>query len=86
MLSYILNIALGTMAVCLVFILIRFVKGPSLSDRIIALDLFATTLIGIIGLYAMHTAKQSFVDVAIILSLIAFLGSMSFAYYLVRGK
>jgi len=65
---------------------IRLVRGPSLPDRVVALDLMATLVIGIVAVYSIATGRSAYLDVAIILALIAFLGTVAFAYYLQRGK
>jgi len=64
----------------------RLLRGPSLSDRVVALDLMATLVIGIVAVYSIATGRSAYLDVAIILALIAFLGTVAFAYYLQRGK
>jgi multicomponent Na+:H+ antiporter subunit F len=63
-------------------IVIRFLKGPSIVDRVIALDLLITTGIGIIAVYSIITDQPTFLDIAMILALIAFLGTVAFSYYL----
>jgi len=63
---------------------IRLVIGPSLPDRVVALDLIATLSVATIGTYAIATDQQVFVDVAIVLALIAFLGTIAFAQYIER--
>jgi multicomponent Na+:H+ antiporter subunit F len=54
--------------------------------RAISLDLMATLSIGFITLYAVVTDKKIFLDVAMVLALIAFLGTVAFARYLEKGK
>lgn len=60
----------------------RFLKGPSVIDRVVALDLVVTIGIGIISIYSMITETSNFLDIAMILALIAFLGTVAFSYYL----
>lgn len=60
----------------------RLIKGPSIVDRVIALDLLITIGIAIITSYSMLTGDSTFLDIAMILALIAFLGTVAFAYYL----
>ncbi|HMQ54900.1 MAG TPA: cation:proton antiporter [Anaerolineae bacterium] len=67
-------------AVVLAFI--RLVKGPSLPDRVVALDLMNTLGIGIVAVYAIAFNEGSMIDVAITLGLISFLGTIAFAYYM----
>lgn len=70
-------------AVALAFV--RLVRGPSLPDRVVALDLMSTLAVGIIAVYAIATDQPVFLDVAIVLALIAFLGTVAFARYVEKG-
>lgn len=70
----------------IVFAFIRLVRGPSLPDRVVALDLMATVGIGVIAVYSISTEEPVFIDVAIVLALVSFLGTIAFAYYLERGR
>lgn len=63
---------------------IRLVRGPTLPDRVVALDLMGTLGIGIIAGYAVGTGQAVLLDVAVVLALILFLGTVAFAYYLER--
>ena len=69
-----------TISVILVFI--RLFKGPEVVDRVIALDLIITIGIGLITTYSIRSGQAIFLDVAMILALIAFLGTIAFAFYL----
>jgi multicomponent Na+:H+ antiporter subunit F len=55
-------------------------------DRIVALDLMATLSIGFMTLFAVETGKTLFLDAAMVLALIAFLGTVAFARYLEKGN
>jgi len=84
---YIDYVILPILAISLVLVFIRLFKGPTVVDRVIALDLIITIGIGIIALYCIHTDQNTFLDVALILALIAFLGTVAFSYYLEKkGK
>ena len=63
-------------------VFVRFVIGPSVIDRVVALDLVVTIGIGIISIYSIVTETSNFLDIAMILALIAFLGTVAFSYYL----
>lgn len=83
-LSYII-LPLLSFSVLLVFL--RFLKGPSLADRVVALDLIVTIGLAMMAVYAIISAQESFLDIAMIFALIAFLGTVAFSYYLEkRGK
>ena len=62
--------------------LVRLLRGPSLADRIVALDLMTTIGVAICGLYAVIHDQPVFLDVAIVMALIAFVGTVAFARYL----
>lgn len=64
----------------------RLVRGPSLPDRVVALDLMATLIIAITAAYAVVTDQPAYLDAAIVLALITFLGTVAFAYYLDRSN
>lgn len=69
----------------LVFGFIRLVRGPSLPDRVVALELFASITVGIIAAYTLVSAQTAFLDVAMVLALTAFLAAVAFARYLEKG-
>jgi multicomponent Na+:H+ antiporter subunit F len=60
----------------------RAVRGPSLPDRVVALDLMATFIIAISAAYSVSSGQPSYLDAAVVLALITFLGTVAFAYYL----
>ena len=70
------------LSVSAILVFARLVKGPSFVDRVIALDLLITIGIGIITTYSMISGDSTFLDIAMIFALIAFLGTVAFAYYL----
>jgi multicomponent Na+:H+ antiporter subunit F len=68
----------------LIFAFIRLLKGPSLPSRVIALDMMSVLGIGIIVIYAVLTDQPVFIDVAGVLALVSFLGTVAFAEYVER--
>lgn len=78
------NIILLLLSAGLISVFIRLVRGPYLPDRVIALDLISVLVMGFIVAYAVRFNQPNFLDVAIILAMISFLGTVAFAYYLER--
>lgn len=76
-----INIVMVALIVALALAFIRLVRGPSLPDRVVTLDLIGTIVVGIIAVYAMMTDQPVFIDAAIVLALIVFLGTVAFARY-----
>lgn len=75
-------IALILLSFSVIIVFIRIVLGPSLPDRVISFDLVGTITIGMISIYSITTGVESYMDAAIILSLVMFLGAIAFAYYM----
>ena len=66
-------------------VLIRLIKGPSIPDRVIALDLLAFISLGIIIMIMVITDKKQYLDIIIVLSLVLFIASVAIAKYLTKG-
>lgn len=77
-------VALPLLSIASVLAFIRLVRGPSLPDRVVALDLLITIGVGFIAVYAITMDQPVFLDVAIVLALTSFLGTIAFAYYVER--
>jgi multicomponent Na+:H+ antiporter subunit F len=77
-------IAMVLLCIALMLAFVRLVLGPSLPDRVVALDLIAAISAGFITVYAIDRDQHVFVDAAIVLSLITFLGTVAFTQYLER--
>jgi multicomponent Na+:H+ antiporter subunit F len=74
-------ISLSMMAVAIILAAIRLIRGPSLPDRVVALDLISILAAGITAIYAIASGQAVFLDVATILALLSFLGTVAFARY-----
>jgi multicomponent Na+:H+ antiporter subunit F len=83
--SVVMNMAGAMLSVALLLSIYRLLRGPSLPDRVIALDLIATLVVGIIAVYAIATGQAVFLRDAIVLAVISFLGTIAFAFYVGKG-
>ena len=79
-----LLVALTMLATGAVLAFIRLAKGPTLSDRVIAIDLIGVLLVCLLVLMAGVTAQQAFLDVAMVVALISFVGTVAYARYIER--
>lgn len=84
--DFLYYIILPVLAISVILVFIRFLKGPSIVDKVIALDLLITIGIAIITVYSIITNQSTFLDIAMILALIAFLGTIAFSYYLEKRE
>jgi multicomponent Na+:H+ antiporter subunit F len=73
------------LVLALVLAFVRLARGPSLPDRVVALELIAAISVGIISVYAVATGQPVFLDAAIVLALVSFLGTVAFARYIEKG-
>lgn len=71
-------------AILLAFV--RLVKGPSLPDRVVALDLITVLAVAFCALFAISSGEAAFLDVAIALALVAFLATVALARFSERRK
>lgn len=74
------------LSLALLFAMTRLISGPRLESRVVALDLLTILGIGIIATYAVMSDQTVFLDIAIVLALISFLGTIAFAFYLERQR
>ncbi|HSK29729.1 MAG TPA: cation:proton antiporter [Candidatus Limnocylindria bacterium] len=78
------DIVFAILIVALFISFIRLAKGPSLPDRVVALDVITVIVAGILAVDTIDTGRAVFLDAAIVLALISFLGTVAFARYLER--
>lgn len=79
------SFVLGVLCVAVVLALVRLIRGPNIADRVVALDLIATIIVGMTAVLSIANAEPTFLSVSIVLALVAFLGTVAFAYYVQRG-
>ncbi|QXO18583.1 MULTISPECIES: cation:proton antiporter [Vibrio] len=81
-----INIAYAGLLVSILFAFIRLILGPTLADRVVALDLISFTTIGFVTVYTLDSGQQALLDIAITLGLVAFLGTVAFARLIIKQK
>jgi multicomponent Na+:H+ antiporter subunit F len=86
MLEIITQGTLTTLGVSLLLALFRLVKGPTLPDRIVAMDLIGVLVVGLIVVVAAASGVRAMLDAAIVIALIGFVGTIAYATYVERGR
>ncbi len=76
---------LVTLGVALLIAVARLVQGPTLPDRIVAMDLIGVLAVGMIVVLAASTGVQATLDAAIVIALVGFVGTVAYATYVERG-
>lgn len=63
---------------------IRIIMGPTLPDRVVAFDMLALLAVAFVGLLAVKSGQPVFLDAAVALALVAFVGTVAYARYVER--
>ncbi|MDR6899324.1 cation:proton antiporter [Rhizobium miluonense] len=75
-------VALGILSVAFLLTVYRVVAGPTLPDRVLALDMLVAIAIGFIAVIAIKTEFTLYIDIAISLGLVGFLATVAFARFI----
>ncbi|KRA55816.1 cation:proton antiporter [Devosia sp. Root635] len=81
-LSWSTLIALIILGLALLISVVRIIIGPTLGDRVLALDLMTVIAMGLVGTIAIRTGLMLYLDIAIALALLGFLATVALARYI----
>jgi multicomponent Na+:H+ antiporter subunit F len=80
-----LIISLILLTIAMLGLVYRLIKGPTVPDRVVALDALGVSLIGIIALTSMLLDTSAFLEVILLLSILSFIGTVAFSIFLQKG-
>jgi multicomponent Na+:H+ antiporter subunit F len=75
---------LPLMGLAFLIAMVRLVRGPSLADRVVALEVIGATVTSILGVLAIVSGSTSYFDVTLVIALVTFLGTVAVAAYIQR--
>lgn len=78
----VLYISFTFLMMAMIITLVRLLYGPSINDRIAAMDLIASIIMGIILVFSVLINNSMYFDVPVIISLISFIGTIAVSTYL----
>lgn len=85
-----MRIAIGAVTVALataaMLALVRIARGPSLLDRLIAVEVLLSVVMGAIGTEAAVNRRVTTVPILVVLAVLGFVGSVSVARLLVEEQ
>ena len=81
-LSWSVWVALVVLAIAFLLTVWRVIQGPTLADRVVALDMLTGIVIGFIALIAIRTGFTLYIDIAVSLGLVGFLATVAFARFI----
>mgnify|MGYP006187023829 CR=1 FL=1 len=85
MLSFALNVAFLMVGVAMLLGTWRVLVGPSLTDRVLALDTLYINSIALIVLFGIYLRTSMYFEAALLIALIGFVSTVAVAKYLLRG-
>ncbi|MGF7183953.1 multisubunit Na+/H+ antiporter MnhF subunit [Desulfitispora alkaliphila] len=85
MLDMILNIGMIAVAVSIAACFYRVAVGPSLPDRVIALDTIGINIVAMISLFSLKHATQMYLDVILVIAILAFMGTVAISKFMEEG-
>jgi multicomponent K+:H+ antiporter subunit F len=85
MLTTAVNIALLLLGTAIALNLWRLVIGPSLPDRILALDTMYINTIALLVLFGIYQGSTVYFEAALLIAVMGFVGTVALSKYLLRG-
>jgi multicomponent Na+:H+ antiporter subunit F len=85
MLEFGTQFALMTLAAAILVAVVRLVRGPTLPDRVVAMDLIGILVVGLIVVLAASSGVHATLDAAIVIALVAFVATIAYATYVEKG-
>lgn len=64
----------------------RLIIGPSIPDRVVALDSLGVALICMVGLISILAETSFFLEIILLLAILAFIGTVAFSKFLEKGE
>jgi multisubunit Na+/H+ antiporter MnhF subunit len=85
MIEVVTTLAVLVLALCIIMAAYRVFAGPSQPDRVIALEVIGTNVVGLIVVLGIRSGSRVYVEAALVIALLSFLGTVSLAKYLAGG-
>lgn len=85
MIATALTIAFGCVALALLLNGWRLLRGPSIGDRIMALDTMVINAIALIVLIGVAGANDTYFEAALLLAMVGFVGTIAYCKFILRG-
>lgn len=80
-----IDIAMGAFALAMVLNLYRLLRGPGMSDRILALDTLSVNTIALLVLAGLRDASTIYFEAAVIIAMLGFVTTIVLSKYVIRG-
>jgi len=81
-LNILLYIQIGLSIICLY----RIIKGPTIPDRMVGVDIFGILVVGVCAIISIQTERSFILDIGIAWIILSFIGTLTLAKYLTGKK
>ena len=85
MVQVMLITALVLISIAIGIAVLRIALGPSLPDRVLALDVIGVNLIASIAVISVLMQTKAFFEVILILGILTFIGTIAYSKFILRG-
>lgn len=85
MIAVALHVALGCVAIALLLNGWRLLRGPSIGDRIMALDTMVINAIALIVIIGIAGGNDTYFEAALLLAMVGFVGTIAYCKFILRG-
>ena len=80
-----LSVCLCLIVCSILAALYRVLKGPSMPDRVMALDNIGVNLLAGVAILSIYLRTYAFLDVILLIGILSFVGTIAFARFIERG-
>jgi len=81
-LNILLYIQIALSAICLY----RIIRGPTIPDRMVGVDIFGILVVGVCAIISIQTERSFILDIGIAWIILSFIGTLTLAKYLTGKK
>jgi multicomponent Na+:H+ antiporter subunit F len=81
-LNTLLYIQIGLSVICL----FRIIRGPTIPDRMVGVDIFGILVVGVCAIIAIQTERSYILDIGVAWIILSFIGTLTLAKYLTGKK
>ena len=85
MIDFMLTLSLILFGIAIAVTLIRLIMGPSLPDRVLALDAIGVQIVSALAIISIMLDTMAFLEVILVLAILAFIGTIAFSKHIERG-
>jgi len=85
MFNMIMWVSVAFISLAMIGLIYRVIKGPTIADRVVALDAIGISLVSLIALVSILLDTSAFLDIILLIGILAFIGTVAFSKYLEKG-